>query len=173
MAIMISVNPPHVRNIISKNKTLEIRKSCPKEWKAYLNGKIKVKPDPQKCFIYCTKGKPYLCCLNIDNNRRFHCKNGKVVAEFTLEKIDKLEYRHLSVFHQNAYIPINEDADYEWEKHSCLEYSYIVKYGKLAPLYAWHISNLHIYDEPKSIKEFDINKPPQSWCYCEEANDDN
>lgn len=36
--------------------------------------------------------------------------------------------------------------------------------------YAWHISCLKIYEEPKELNEFvcngkTINRPPQSWCY--------
>ena len=28
--------------------------------------------------------------------------------------------------------------------------------------------NLVIYDKPKELGEFGINRPPQSWCYVEE-----
>lgn len=50
-----------------------------------------------------------------------------------------------------------------------------------APLYGWHISDLHIYNEARELSEFtglrntrfgaapyDIKRPPQSWCYVEE-----
>ena len=199
MAIILSMKPKMVDKILNGEKTIEIRKTRPK---CEL---------PCKVYIYCTKAKPYLYRINDDdefettNKRRFpescyikdyYAQNKEIVAEFVLEKIDKLEYRHLSVSHQNAYIPISKDADYQWEKHSCLNYSDIVKYGKFVSLYAWHISDLKIYNKARELSEFkswqkdksgwqcvekedrlltlqSIKQPPKSWCYCEEANDDN
>jgi len=49
--------------------------------------------------------------------------------------------------------------------------------------YAWHISNLVIYDKPKELSEFHkrcndiygcgamppLTRPPQNWCYVEES----
>ena len=49
--------------------------------------------------------------------------------------------------------------------------------------YAWHISDLVIFDKPKELRDFrnfnqwngneidpyTITKAPQSWCYCEEV----
>ena len=32
----------------------------------------------------------------------------------------------------------------------------------------WHISDLIVYDRPKSLNEFRLNRPPQSWCYVEQ-----
>lgn len=32
----------------------------------------------------------------------------------------------------------------------------------------WHISGLVIYDKPKSLNEFRLNRPPQSWYYVEQ-----
>ena len=59
-----------------------------------------------------------------------------------------------------------------------------IKYGKGKPLYAWHISDLVIYDKPKELSEFEglrktkfgyepieIKRPPQSWCYVEEREE--
>lgn len=188
--ILISVQPQHVMNILNRDKILEIRKTIPK---CEL---------PCKVCIYCTKGKDILSfdiakqkyALNIKNG----FLNGRVVAEFTLNKIDKLEYRHLSVSHTNAYIPVSTNADYQWEKHCCVDYNSIVDYGKFAPLYAWHIDDLKIYNKPKELSEFvlpnkkncktcffykdmcenvceEIKKhlfrPPQSWCYVEINNE--
>lgn len=59
MAILISIRPEWVEKILNGEKTIEIRKSCPKEWKDYSNGKTKIKPEPEKCYIYCTKPKKW------------------------------------------------------------------------------------------------------------------
>lgn len=108
MAIMISVKPEWVYKILNRDKILEIRKSCPKGWKDYLSGKTKVKPEPQKCFIYCTKGKPYLYRIDDDDMfelkdkikyledweygyvKDYNAQNAKVVAEFMLEEVEKI-----------------------------------------------------------------------------------
>ena len=68
---------------------------------------------------------------------------------------------------------------------SCLTPNELVCYGEWKTLYAWHISNLVIYDKPKELSEFrlydcgvkfedgypmptrEIKRPPQSWCYVE------
>lgn len=67
-----------------------------------------------------------------------------------------------------------------WDKvaGTCLTAYLMHKYGKGAMLYGWHISDLVIYDQPRSIGEFIVmrrstlwswtdrlKRPPQSWCY--------
>lgn len=176
--IMISIKPEWVEKILNHTKTIEIRKTMPK---CEL---------PIKCYIYQTKNNWIYKIL-----KWLKLHKGKVVAEFTLKQVDKLEFRHLSVSHTNAYIPVNEDADYQWEKHCCVDYEDIVEYGKFAPLYACHITDLEIYDEPKELSEFKhwvkdvegwnnkkhkkenlyvlepLKRPPQSWCYVEDLEE--
>ena len=208
--ILISIQPQWVEKILNGEKTIEIRTTVPKEWKEYLNGKTSIKPEPSKWYAYCTKAKPTLQYFyNWGNYKPIgehstwadgstinigEYGNGKIVAEFTLNQVDILEYRHLGTSHINCYIPINKNADYEWEKHSCINYNEIVKYGKFAPIYALHIDDLKIYDVPKELSEFvlpnkkhcktcflykdmcenvcaeiknHLFRPPQSWCYVE------
>ena len=74
--IMISIKPEFVQKTLNGNKTIEIRKTMPK---CEL---------PCKVYIYCTKGKKlYKCVSNFDED----LLNGKVVAEFTLNKVEILE----------------------------------------------------------------------------------
>ena len=49
--------------------------------------------------------------------------------------------------------------------HTCLTFKELDNYlqGKLG--FGWHISNLKIYDQAKELKEFNMKRPPQSWCY--------
>lgn len=42
------------------------------------------------------------------------------------------------------------------------------KYGRGAPVFGWRISDLVIYDEPMELREFGVDRAPQSWCYTEE-----
>lgn len=78
---------------------------------------------------------------------------------------------------------------------TCLDHPILINYGKGNPLYGLHISQLKIYDEPKELSDFwtikyankkggcsdcdikpgcikHITRPPQSWCYVEEQDDD-
>lgn len=160
-SILISIKPEYVKDILNGIKILEIRKTRPN---------IEL---PCKVYIYCTNGyvlydlrnEDYLelknnFILDVTHKSNKYLSgtppmlNRKVVAEFTLNEIDILEFRHLGVSHINCYIPVNENADYEWEKHSCINYKDIVDYGKSAPIYALHIEDLKIYDEPKELSEF-------------------
>ena len=51
-------------------------------------------------------------------------------------------------------------------KNSCVDPEGIIRYqhGK-GTVYAWRTSNSIKYDEPKQLREFGMNKAPQSWCY--------
>lgn len=173
-AVLISIKPKYCDLIADGKKTVEVRKTKPK---------IKT---PFKVYIYETQGRTETPWVDEDGHEIFKGR-GQVIGEFVCDKIDNIEIRHFTVFgHENIYTAIGENPDYQWLKHSCLEYNEVVQYGKLAPLYGWHISNLVIYDEPKELSEFEkphdyiyqsyrkknsffkgITRPPQSWCYVE------
>lgn len=63
-SVLISIRPQWCEKIASGNKTIEVRKSAPKEV-------------PFKAYIYCTKGKSQSRC-------------GKVIGEFTCNNITKI-----------------------------------------------------------------------------------
>ena len=190
-AIIISIRPEYVCKILNGGKTIEIRKTMPK---CEL---------PCKVYIYCTKGKKlYKCVSNFDED----LLNGKVVAEFTLNKVDTLE-RDL-----NDWLPKNRyDVSNELLKDINLNQNELWNYGQGKTLYAWHIDDLKIYDKPKELSEFShfipnnkcptkqcgtncedcpnydeehetclalyyahraIKRPPQSYCYVEELEDE-
>lgn len=90
-AIMISVRPEWTLKILNKEKILEVRTTCPKEWKDYLSGKTKIKPQSTKCYIYCTKGKSYKDSITVYHSIPAimpYIANGKVVAEFQCNEIE-------------------------------------------------------------------------------------
>lgn len=192
-AIMISIQPQWVEKILNDEKTIEIRKTKPK---CEL---------PCKVYIYCTKSKTkYLRKLEAYNKTTFitenkdvigqtdkvksilgeyatFCEsggfNGKVVAEFTLNKIYTLE-RDL-----NDWLPKNRyDISNELLKDINLNQNELWNYGQGKTLYAWHIDDLKIYDKPKELSEFTriiddssgfwhychrekVTRPPQSWMF--------
>lgn len=165
-AVLISIRPKWCEKIISGEKTVEVRKNRPKL------------DTPFKCYIYCTQSGVALGALG---------KHGKVVGEFTCDRIDRLA-------------PANEpygiyDIDDDYVLQTCLENGALWDYGHGTPVYGWHISNLKIYDTPKELSKFSrpfencidkvcdefgcascengghIKRPPQSWCYVEATKD--
>lgn len=148
-AVLISINPRWCELIASGTKTVEVRKTRPKL------------ETPFKVYIYCTKGKfePHEHLrnnLHYDDSTIKVCEGqGKIIGEFVCDKVESIEIRHFTVFgHENRYTAVGENPDYQWLKKSCLSYDEVAHYGKFAPLYGWHISDLVIYDKPRELSEF-------------------
>ena len=163
-SILISIKPEWVAKILNGNKTIEIRKTFPK---CEL---------PIDVYIYCTKDKDNLLDVGYDDffSPRFivrkdhkNCAmNGKVVAKFTLNKVEEIRY------FDDLEIPEGyEDYDGNWVdtsthakdthwisngmlKQSCLSYDEVHKYLGKKTGYAWHISNLEIFNKSRELSEF-------------------
>lgn len=176
-SVLISIRPKWCEKIASGEKTIEVRKTAPKEV-------------PFKCYIYCTKEKPFIQKIRFGDIAISHTQisnnlyNGKVIGEFICDKAERFSVGSLR----------SDDI----EKLACLSYNDIINYfykpeeldGKTAKQgFAWHISDLKIYDKPKELSEFrtpknphrignshswildgyqKITRPPQSWQYVEE-----
>lgn len=134
--------------------------------------KTKPKLDtPFKCYIYCTKcGKDDILWTSGTVGKMSDKSNGKVIGEFVCDFV-------------------YENIGYDSEG-TCLSADELKRYAKGKPLYAWHISDLVIYDKPKELEKFRHEcksccipylydmpcencgdnrvSPPQSWCYVEE-----
>lgn len=167
---MLSVRPEWVEKILNGEKTIEIRKTMPK---CEL---------PCKVYIYCTKGKyeQYTPPLS-DTNYEYafgYIMTGKVVAEFTLNKVEKFDVPYPAYFYK-----VQKQLQHIVQG-SCLPLTPIHHYLKNKSGYAWHIDNLKIYNEPKELHEFGVyderyskarkcsmpgwfplRRPPQSYCY--------
>lgn len=192
-SILLSVQPQWVEKILNGEKTIEIRKTKPN---------IEL---PCKVYIYCTKKKPYLYRVNNDNKfeltnkltfqdsscfvRDYNAQNGKVVAEFTLNKIENMVKHEKGKDFWNF---IDSNYIQNLLKKSCLSMEQIVNYvGDNKDAYAWFIEDLKIYDKPKELSEFkhwvvdcqgwnnkknkaenvyvfeNVKKPPQSYMFVE------
>ena len=187
-AILISIKPEWTLKILNKEKILEVRTTCPKEWKDYLSGKTKIKPQPMKCYIYCTKGKTYKDSITVYHSITAimpYIANGKVIAEFQCNEIEVIksirEKRNGGSYQYHK-------LDDRILKQSCLTEEQILDYTNGNDLYGWHIDNLKIYDKPKELSEFSttlhrmkgkqtrytfhlLQRPPQSWCYVEDLKE--
>lgn len=191
-AVLISIRPEWVEKILSREKTLEVRKTRPKL------------ETPFKVYIYCTKNekdsdrlwvlreqirKEYdglsAVCAHLRAQPDLHSVgNGYVVGEFLCDTIFPIQVECSSPVALGAGIEI---------PGTCLTDKQILEYlGNGKQGYAWHISDLKLYDTPKKLGEFErpyecdgcdakwasecnacdeqskIKRPPQSWCYVEE-----
>ena len=202
-AIMISIKPQWIEKILNGEKTIEIRKTMPK---CEL---------PCKVYIYCTKPRKwwrYSSCgytsdellwktkdkIKMCDGFEFYYEiqdciviNGKVVAEFTLNKVNILE-RDL-----NDWLPKNRyDVSNELLKDINLNQNELWNYGQGKTLYAWRIDDLKVYDKPKPLQVFfrpcgdcdkkdtdrciyedsycraKVIRPPKSYCYVEELENE-
>lgn len=149
-SVLISIQPKWCEKICNGEKTIEVRKSAPKEV-------------PFKAYIYCTKGKDgYEWLYRVDNNGygKAQSWHGKVIGEFICNEVEE--------FHEWELSPQGKFADFERERlenfltAACLSEEEVVRYREnlpyFKPLYGWHISDLKIYDKPKELSEF--KKPP-------------
>ena len=160
-AVLISTQSKWVEKIANRKKTIEVRKTAPKQV-------------PFKCYIYCTSAKPYLYKeanppfeLFLDSelykgkgydDRLF---SSKVIGEFICDKVDKIiPLQH--TYYNYIGLPIANVIEYGiWNDdlaQMCLKKKEIDNYGKGKMLYGWHISDLKIYDRPKELSEFKKTK---------------
>lgn len=151
-AVLISIQPKWCKLIAEGKKTVEVRKTKPK---------LDV---PFKCYIYCTQGKEMLWILN-QSERAFHEKiasiitakdvggatkaNGKVIGEFVCDEI-----YHIKNYDTRFLINNDERLTNGVARASCLNFDDMKNYLKDKDGYAWHITDLVIYNKPKELFEF-------------------
>ena len=182
-SILISIKPKWVAKILNGEKTIEIRKRFPKDYRGWV-------------YIYCTKADDlckickisrdrYICGKDYDNREFPHLHSGyngkgKVVARFWCDKVETLGggsiYQTVRAYYllQSMFLTANGLFDYLNGQEG----------------YALKISDLVIFDKPKELSEFKsikdchkcwhsvnkqnclncgrLTKAPQSWCYVEE-----
>ena len=157
-SVLISIRPKWCELIASGKKTLEVRKTRPKQG------------TPFKCYIYRTKGT----VNHIANGKWFKMQvGGSVIGEFSCDAILPMSIEYSN---PNSIVALKEFPG------TCLTDKQIIDYlGNGVTGYGWHISELKIYDKPKKLSEFIgvkkvrdgfevrlLERPPQSWCYVEE-----
>lgn len=117
---------------------------------------------PFKCYIYCTK------------------PSNEIIGEFTCDQICKV----VSMPDIFAWHPCYHEKAI---KDACIAMKEVEKYSGGKQLFGWHISNLKIYEKPRKLEEFCVDRdvetdspqftgmkrPPQSWCYVKENTDVN
>nr|DAM55951.1 MAG TPA: helix-turn-helix domain-containing protein [Caudoviricetes sp.] len=184
-AVLISIRPEWVQKIVTDEKTVEIRKTRPNLG------------TPFKCYIYETQGKSDTPWIDEDGHMIFRGR-GKILAEFTCDRINSITHVGYSGSGKKPVLraykadnPIELEPNFDFSA-TCMSTERIEQYLGGGGGYAWHISNLKIYDTPKELSKFSrpfencigktcdefgcalcengghIKRPPQSWCYVEE-----
>lgn len=145
-AILLSIKPKWVAKILNGEKSIEVRKN-----KALYKATMKLIEEQGYAtfFMYCTKdNKTKHYCFN--KNNELNRMNGKVVAKFTVRKVDKYpfvsgEYDKLI----GSCLSKQEIIDYQTVK-----FDKELNYRIVKTIYAYHIEDLEIFDEPKKLSEF-------------------
>ena len=173
-AVMISIRPKWCGKICNGEKTIEARKTRPKL------------ETPFKCYIYRTKKT----VSHIINGKWVQMEvGGTVIGEFVCDCVTPLynvctdDWKRLTGgLHR---------IEKELVNQACLTEAQLHTYAGGKNCFAWHISNLKIYDTPKELSKFSrpfencidkvcdefgcascengghIKRAPQSWCYVE------
>lgn len=169
-AILMSIQPQYLWQILNGYKTIEIRKTIPK------------RNLPIDVYLYCTKEKNAFDKLEKQDGEYYYgdpCYTGneiklncEVPAKFTLNVIDKYQiyddYCKYRRWFKNE-VPIDDNQkiekflkqscfnDEELEKYVGMEDIEIYQYGikpKTGYFSAWHIENLEIFDQPMELSDF-------------------
>ena len=185
-SVLISIRPKWTEKIANGEKTIEVRKSAPKEV-------------PFKCYIYETQGQ-YVKFTH-GAHTKYGYGRGKVIGAFICDRIEMVNAKcsnyGIDLFYHDCltngcltereiekYFNVPEDRDLRAMKGNG---------------YVWNISDLKIYDKPKELSEFCIpckvscencknplyfecwceekgkkivTRPPQSWCYVENLGEE-
>lgn len=194
-SVLISIRPKWCELIANGKKTVEVRKTRPKL------------ETPFKVYIYCTlPPKEELFthgCIREYAHELIRLQSGEIVYDYGMRLCVDPEDRPYSRDNFLCKKVIGEFvcdetreigfSPYYHGEYTCEERTYIEQtrltfdemfeylgegYG-----YGWHISDLVIYDTPKSLSEFrglrktkfgyepvSLTRPPQSWCYVEEVS---
>lgn len=133
--VLVSIRPNWVEQILAGVKTIEIRKRWP--------GLAL----PYKVYIYCTLGGQEKWLAGIKDGRKAVKLNGKICGEFTCDRIEVL---------------LPDDYD-RWLgrvcQDGCIAPDRLMAYAGGKTLYAWHISDVQVYDRPMMLEEFRY-----AWC---------
>ncbi|MCK9236261.1 MAG: hypothetical protein M0P09_08125 [Acholeplasmataceae bacterium] len=141
--LLLTIQPQHLVHILNGVKTLELRKSVPKDFVGWV-------------YLYCVKAKP----------KWLFSISEKVVARFWFDEYDyyyfneyigdyRLSNKNTYPIYVNATIPLDD---------LCLSSQEVSVYSKGKDLYAWHIKRLEIFDKPKELSDFYYFRTATVYC---------
>lgn len=186
--VLISIKPKWCELTANGEKTIEVRKTKPKlntPFKCYIYctkpskkyqtvaGSMVLNDD--ELFKLPNGEIKYGNSIELiayDNYSKDNFLNGKIIGEFICDKITSFSfdtyYHTLTHRHGGYNVSLGAFSEQELYSKSCLSFADIYEYIGERYGYAWHISNLKIYDEPKELSEFykkDFKKALLYWEY--------
>lgn len=161
-SVLISIRPQWCEKITSGEKTIEVRKTAPKEV-------------PFKAYIYATKPKNFYKCgamstsdelLWLANGKvemgdgfkfwadgdEYQCLNGRIIGEFICDKVYNLVNAFGGIMFADE--NLNQLEPQLFRDMSCLADEQTADYLGNKDGYGLHITALKIYDKPKELSEF-------------------
>ena len=197
-AVLVSLKPYYYYLVGEGIKKIEVRKGMPKteDWN-------------RDTFFYMSKDEKSFSKIPKEFQEKYRKHFGKVGLRFVCDRIDNYEcelwndeaYELIRQFNYDEYGDIEyehgaeNNENCEMLNKACLTWQDIRKYlGKgFNTCYAWHITDLKVYDKPQELFDFaNYNKyqvckekncfsdncwicpnnaivvrPPQDWCYVE------
>lgn len=139
-SVLISIHPKWCDLIASGKKTIEVRKTRPKI------------ETPFKCYIYETKARSDMPTFVDEDGHVLYTGRGQVIGEFMCDCMTPLynvctdDWRLLrGGLHEIEKQLVGMAFLTEGELH---------EYAGGKNCYAWHISDLKIYDKPRELGEF-------------------
>lgn len=153
-AVLLSIRPEWCKKILSGEKTVEVRRTCP------------VHGTPFKAYIYCTlagSDSLFMDVLNRDvaawNRGGWPEKRGRVIGEFTCKKITGITHVGETGSWEPASLYVMAPGSYykpadELLEAACMSKETAEKYLKGRDGCGWHISDLKVYDNPKPLSGF-------------------
>jgi predicted transcriptional regulator len=170
-SIIISIKPEQALNILNGKKTLELRKSVPKDFVGWVygyvtkSGKLDLIDQRHICVGEVKKENTYALLVKPKVVRTL---KGTIPFRFWFDEYEALEYHkknEVLMWDNNYYYYTKEDNTYYNVEcildELCLEHQQVSDYGEGKDLYAWHINKLEVFDKPMVLSEFktlDISK---------------
>ena len=186
--ILASIKPYYYYLIAEEKKKIEVRKMA-------------LKNLPQDIAFYMSKDEKSFAKIPKEFQEKYRKHFGKIGMRIVCDEVEEFHEWELSP--QGKFADFERERLENFLTAACLSEEEVVRYREnlpyFKPLYGWHISDLKIYDKPKPIMQFykpcpikikncpvcelystytgccmnNIDRPPQSYMFVEEVQDDN
>ena len=142
-AVLLSLNPKWFEPIMQGKKTKEVRKRAP------------LIKHPYKVYLYCTKNGEIAYRAGVKGKFKPYQMNGTICGEFTC----------VSTVEQTPPFKDCMAGTYLTAREF---YSFLGESDKMSFML---IKDPILYDKPKTLADFGLKYPPQSWRYVEEPDE--
>lgn len=146
-SVLASLKPYYYYLVGEGIKKIEVRKSQPKadDW-------------DKETYFYMSKDEKSFAKIPKEFQEKYRKHFGKVGLKFVCDNIYPIKNQYSGFVVANA----TQGETNEIARQSCLYLGDMVSYLRNKDGYAWHISDLVIYEQPKELSEF--------WAYNAELN---